>query len=52
MKFIIEITNPEYVEVDANSEEEAINKVKESIQDKRLQDFITLEVCKEVVINS
>lgn len=52
MKFTTEITHPEYVEVDANSEEEAINKVKESIQDKRLQDFITLKVYKEVVINS
>ena len=48
MKYIIEIINPEYIEVDASSEEDAINKVRSSIQDARLQAYVQLKVCKEV----
>lgn len=40
--------NPEYVEIDANSEEDAIKKVRDSIQDARLQAYVQLKVCKEV----
>ena len=48
MKYIVEMINPEYIEVEANSEEDAINKVRNSIQDARLQAYVQLKVCKEV----
>ena len=47
MKYIIEIINPELVEIDANSEEEAIEKIKSTIQDLRLKNFVEIKVCKE-----
>lgn len=48
MKYIVEMINPEYIEVDASSEEDAINKVRNSIQDARLQAYVQLKVCKEI----
>ena len=48
MRYIVEMINPEYIEVDASSEEGAINKVRNSIQDARLQAYVQLKVCKEV----
>ena len=47
MKYTIEVTNSEYAEVDVNSEEEAIQKVKNSIQDPRVRGYIILNVYKE-----
>lgn len=43
---------PQYIEVDANSEEQAIQIVKNSIQDPRVRDYIRLQVCKEVKLDS
>ena len=40
--------NPEYIQVDASSEENAINKVRSSIQNARLQAYVQLKVYKEV----
>ena len=51
MKYIVEITAPEYIEVEANSEEQAIQIVKNSIQDLRVRDFVKIQVCKEVKID-
>ena len=51
MKYIVEVTAPEYIEVEANSEEQAIEIVKNGIQDPRIRDFAKLQVCKEVKIN-
>ena len=51
MKYIVEVTAPEYIEVEANSEEQAIEIVKNGIQDPRVRDFAKLQVCKEVKIN-
>ena len=48
MRYIVEMINPEYIEVDASLEEDAINKVRSSIQDARLQAYVQLKVCKEV----
>ena len=51
MKYIVEVIAPEYIEVEANSEEQAIEIVKNGIQDPRIRDFAKLQVCKEVKIN-
>lgn len=51
MKYIVEVIVPEYIEVEANSEEQAIEIVKNGIQDPRVRDFAKLQVCKEVKIN-
>ena len=51
MKYIVEITAPEYIEVEASTEEEAIEKVKQSIQDLRIRDYATYNVCKEIELN-
>lgn len=51
MKYIVEVIVPEYIEVEANSEEQAIEIVKNGIQDPRIRDFAKLQVCKEVKIN-
>ena len=48
MKYIVEITAPEYIEVEANSEEQAIEIVKHSIQDARLRSYAKYQVCKEI----
>lgn len=48
LKYIVEVITPEYIEVEANSEEQAIQIVKNSIPDARLQAYIQLKVCKEV----
>ena len=48
MKYIVEITAPEYMEVDASSEEQAIEKVTNSIQDLRLRAYARFQVCKEI----
>ena len=47
MKYIAEIIEPKYVEIEASSEEEAINKIKNSIQDPRIRDYIIVKICKE-----
>lgn len=51
MKYIVEVIVPEYVEVDAISEQQAIEMVKNGIQDPRIRDFAKLQVCKEVNIS-
>lgn len=51
MKYIVEVTVPEYIEVEANSEEQAIEIVKNGIQDPRVRDFAKLQVCKEVKLS-
>ena len=51
MKYIVEAVEPQYVEVEANSEEQAIQIVKNSIQDLRVRDFVKIQVCKEVKID-
>lgn len=43
---------PQYIEVEASSEEQAIQIVKNSIQDPRVRDYIKLQVCKEVKLDS
>ena len=48
MRYIVEVVTPEYVEVDASSEEQAIEKVKNSIQDLRLRAYARFQVCKEI----
>lgn len=52
MKYIVEIIEPQYIEVEANSEEQALQVVKNSIQDPRIRDYIRLQVCKEVKLDS
>ena len=52
MKYIVEVIEPQYIEVDASSEEQAIQIVKNSIQDPRVRDYIKLQVCKEVKLDS
>lgn len=42
------MVNPQYVEVEANSEEQAVELVRNSIEDLRLRDFVRLQVCKIV----
>ena len=48
MRYIVELIEPQYIEVEASSEEQAIQIVKNSIPDARLQAYIQLKVCKEV----
>ena len=52
LKYIVEVIEPQYIEVEANSEEQAIQIVKNSIQDPRVRDYIRLQVCKEVKLDS
>lgn len=52
MKYIVEVIVPEYIEVEANSEEQAIEIVKNGIQDPRIRDFAKLQVCKEVKLDN
>ena len=52
MRYIVELIEPQYIEVEANSEEQAIQIVKNSIQDPRVRDYIRLQVCKEVKLDS
>lgn len=47
MKYVVEVIVPEYIEVEASSEEQAIEIVKNGIQDPRIRDFAKLQVCKE-----
>ena len=42
---------PQYVEVEASSEEQAIQIVKNSIQDPRVRDFVSVRVVKEIAVN-
>ena len=51
MKYIVEVVEPQYVEVEANSEEQAIQIVKNSIQDLRVRDSVKIQVCKEIKID-
>ena len=50
--------NKDYFEIakkrikNANSEEQALQLVKNSIQDPRVRDYIRLQVCKEVKLDS
>ena len=43
---------PQYIEVEASSEEQAVQIIKNSIQDLRVRDFVKLQVCKEVKLDS
>lgn len=51
MRYIVEVMVPEYIEVEASSEQQAIEVVKNGIQDPRIRDFAKLQVCKEININ-
>ena len=51
MRYIVEITIPEYIEVEAPSEEQAIEVAKNSIQDVRIRDYAKYKVCKEATIS-
>ena len=48
MKYIVIVEAPEYIEVEARSEEQAIEIVKNSIQDERLKAYARFSVCKEI----
>lgn len=48
MKYVVEVIVPEYIEVEARSEEQAIERVKNSIQDERLKAYARFSVCKEI----
>lgn len=48
MKYMVEVIVPEYIEVEASSEEQAIQIVKNNIQDERLKAYARFSVCKEI----
>ena len=48
MKYIIEMINPEYFEIEAKTAQEALETVKRSIQDPRIRDYIELKVVQEM----
>lgn len=48
MKYIVVVEAPEYIEVEARSEEQAIENVKNTIQDERLKAYARFSVCKEI----
>lgn len=48
MKYIVVVEAPEYIEVEARSEEQAIENVKNSIQDERMKAYARFSVCKEI----
>ena len=48
MKYIVIVEAPEYIEVEARSEEQAIQIVKNNIQDERLKAYARFSVCKEI----
>lgn len=48
MKYIVVVEAPEYIEVEARSEEKAIEIVKNNIQDERLKAYARFSVCKEI----
>ena len=47
MKYIVEINIPKYIEVEANSEEEAMERVKSSLDPKQ-REIDEIKVAKEV----
>ena len=51
LKYIVELVEPQYIEVNANSEEQAIQIVKNSIQDPRVRDYVSVRVVKEIAVN-
>ena len=52
MRYIVELIEPQYIEVEAGSEEQALQIVRNSIQDPRVRDYIRLQVCEEVKLDS
>lgn len=48
MKYIVIVEAPEYIEVEARSEEQAIEIVKNNIKDERLKAYARFSVCKEI----
>lgn len=44
---IVEVIEPQYIKVNANSEEQSIQIIKNSIQDPRVRDYINLKIVKE-----
>lgn len=48
MKYIVVVEAPEYIEIEARSEEQAIEKVKNAIQDERMKAYAKFSVCKEI----
>ena len=48
MKYIVVVGAPEYSEGEARSEEQAIENVKNAIQDERLKAYARFSVCKEI----
>lgn len=48
MRYIVVVEAPEYIEVEARSEEQAIQIVKNNIQDERLKAYARFSVCKEI----
>lgn len=51
MRYIVEIIEPQYIEVEASSEEQALQIVKNSIQDPRIRDYVELKIVKETPHN-
>ena len=47
MKYIVEITIPKYIEVEAHSEDEAIERVKSSLEPKQ-REIAEIKVAKEI----
>ena len=47
MKYIVEINIPKYIEVEANSEDEARERVKSSLDPKR-REVAEIKVAKEI----
>ena len=48
MKYVVVVEAPEYIEVEARSEEQAIEIVKNNVQDARLKAYARFSVCKEI----
>ena len=47
MKYIVEVNVPKYIEVEANSEEEATEKARFSVDPKQ-REIVEIKVAKEV----
>lgn len=50
MKFVVKISVPEFVTIEASDEQQAIEIVKNNIQDARIRDYAEIVACKEVVL--
>lgn len=51
MRYIVELIEPQYIEVEASSEEQALQVVKNSIQDPRVRDYVSVRIVKENAVS-